>query len=367
MRLLALSVLLFSGNVFAQSIKSPNISANALFLYRNSNFANSADSTVRNGVDVQEAEVAFNSDVDPYSRLNILLSVHPVYTLNPTTNRVEQTWGVEPEEAFAEINHIPNTTVRIGKFKAALGKHNQLHTHAYPFVDAPLVNQRLLGDEGLNDVGVSAAYLLPTRWFSEFTFQYLRGEGENTEFSDKSPNDAVLLGHYKNLFDFSDDLTMESGLSYARGKNMMSAATYIGGADLTFKWRPTSGGKYHSWIFAGEYLNRSVKQPGAGYEIGSGWNVFGGYQFAERWLSLLRYDQLDINGSADVTVNPNSLTNNGGKRYSASLVFSATEFSAYRLEYNQQEGLPGGNGGRVERRVYVQANYTIGAHPAHSY
>src|SRR4051812_36096874 len=110
MRLFALIILLFASRSIAQTaLKSPNVSANALFLYRNSNFSKNSDSTTRNGFDLQEAEVAFYSDVDPYSRLNILLTIHPQYELNATTNRVEESWIVEPEEAYAETNHIPNT------------------------------------------------------------------------------------------------------------------------------------------------------------------------------------------------------------------------------------------------------------------
>lgn len=348
------------------SLKSPNVSANALFLYRNSNFSKEGTSTVRNGADIQEAEVAFYSDVDPYSRLNLLLSVHPEYTLNTTTNKVSQEWKVEPEEAYAESDHIPSTAVRIGKFKAALGKHNQLHTHAYPFVDAPIVNTALLGDEGLNDVGVSAAVLLPFSWFSEITGQYLRGEGENAEFKSSTPNDAVGVGHWKNLWDLSDALTMELGASYAGGNNSLRGNTTLMGADLTFKWRPTSGGKYHSWILASEYIARKLEQPTSTTEKGAGFNVWGQYQFAERWAFLARYDHLKVEGS-DTAVNPNALANIYTDKYSSALVFNASEFSSYRLEYNHAIGPVSATGESLEQKIYLQANFTIGAHPAHSY
>jgi hypothetical protein len=348
------------------ALNSPNVNANALFLYRNSNFAKEETSTVRNGVDIQEAEVAFYSEVDPYSRLNILLSVHPEYELDSTTNKIKQSWAIEPEEAFAETNHIPLTTLRIGKFKAAFGKHNQLHTHAYPFVDAPVANTSLLGDEGLNDVGLSAAVLLPFSWYSEVTGQYLRGEGENQEFNSPSPGDAVGLGHWKNLWDLSDAMTMEVGASYAQGKNSLRADTTLAGADLTFKWRPTSGGKYHSWILAGEYLNRKLEQPGVNAEKGDGWNAWGQYQFTERWAGLARYDHLKVEG-ADSTVNTNALQNITTKKYSAALVFNATEFSSYRLEYNYVDGPASAAGETIERKIYLQANFTIGAHPSHAY
>ena len=358
---------LLSLDLFAQAnpLKTPDISANALFLYRNSNFAGQETDTTRNGMDIQEAEVAFYSNVDPYSRLNILLTVHPEYTLNTTTNRVEEKWVVEPEELFAESDVIAGTTFKLGKFKAAFGKHNLLHTHAYPFVDAPVVNSALLSDEGLNDIGVSAATMIPFSWFSEVTLQYLRGEGENTEFNSGDPNnDGVGILHFKNLFDTTDALTTEVGLSYAQGRNALGGSTMLTGADLTWKWRPTSGGRYHSGILGLEYIGRKLEQPGNTDEKGDGVSGFVQYQFAERWSALLRSEVLKIVDSA--VTNPNVLPNDTTEKNSLALVFTATEFSAFRIEYNQSHG-PEKNNESNEKKIYLQANFTIGSHPAHAY
>ena len=292
------------------SLNSPNVSANALFLYRNSNFASDDLSTTRNGIDLEEAEVAFYSDVDPYTRLNILLSLHPEYEVNGT--KVEKSFVLEPEELFVESNQVPNVTLKVGKFKATFGKHNYLHTHVFPFIDAPLGNTQLLGDEGLNDAGVSAAYLVPTDWFNEITLQYLQGEGENEEFNSPTPSDGVGLIHWKNLFDLSEALTMELGGSYAQGKNSIGGTTSLSGGDLTFKYRPIVGGKYHSWIFAIEYIHRNLEQPVAGArskdEIAEAWNIWTKYQFAERWSFLLKRDEFQADG-ADSTLNTNALNN----------------------------------------------------------
>lgn len=364
-RKLVIMVILSLNSVAFGSVNSPNISANGLFLYRNSNFAKEDTDTVRNGLDLQEAELAFYSDVDPFSRLNLTLSIHPEIELESSTNKVKQNWIIEPEEAFAEINSLPDTILKMGKFKAAMGKHNQMHTHAFPFIDAPIANSSLLGDEGLNDIGLSAAVLLPFSWFSEVTGQYFRGEGENKEFNSDHPNDGVGLGHWKNLWDFSDSLTMELGGSYAQGANSMKGNTSLLGADVTFKWKPLSGGKYHSWVFAAEYLNRNLEQPGADSEKGLGWNIWSQFQLSEQWVIGVRYDHLKVEG-ADSTVNPNALDNISTKKYSAALIFTATEFSSYRLEYNQAEG-PIKSNQSVERKIYLQANFTIGAHPSHTY
>jgi hypothetical protein len=350
----------------SDALKTPNVSANGLFLYRNSNFSKEDTSTERNGLDLQEAELAFYSDVDPYSRFSLLMSLHPNYELDGATGKVTQSWIFEPEEAFAELTQVPSTNVKIGKFKAAFGKSNLLHTHAYPFVDAPIINTQLMGDEGLNDVGVSAAVLLPINWFSEVTLQYLRGEGENKEFNSPTPGDGVELAHWKNLWDLSDALTFETGLSYAQGGNSLGTMTSLSGADVTFKWRPTSGGKYKSWVLAAEYIDRKVPQPGADDEKGQGYNIWGQYQFAERWAALLRYENLKVEG-ADRVDNPLALANQTTTKTSASVVFAASEFSSYRIEYDWVHGPTNAEGNTNEQKLYLQANFTIGSHPAHSY
>lgn len=369
LRLIAFACLFITSSAFAQStaLKSPNISANALFLYQNSNFHNDGDDTEnRNGLDLQEAELAFYSDVDPYSRLTMLLAVHPEYTAN-ASGGVDQTWAIEPEELYADSSAIEGVGLKIGIFKGAFGKHAQLHTHAFPFVLPPVVVANLVGDEGLSDVGVSVGKMLPTSWFSELTLQYLRGKGENSEFSSQSPNSGVELIHWKNLVDLSDDATLEAGASFATGKNSVDGHTDLYGLDLTYKWRPALGGKYHAVIVGAELISRRLQQPDTPLEKGDGGYVFAGYQFAERWQALARYDQLQVT-DANAAVNPDleSLTT---RRYSASIVFAATEFSSFRLEYDQTRGPHRGRGSDdyVEHAGFLQANFTIGAHPVHAY
>jgi hypothetical protein len=368
-RLIALFFILASASALAQSaaLKSPNVSANALFLYQNSNFHNDGtDTDNRNGIDLQEAELAFYSDVDSYSRLAVLLTVHPEYKAN-SSGGVDQTWAIEPEELYADSSAVDGVGLKVGIFKGAFGKHAQLHTHAFPFVLPPVVVSKLLGDDGLSDVGISVAKLLPTPWFSELSLQYLRGKSKNTEFNSTSPNSGVELAHWKNLIDLSDDSTIEAGASFATGANSVEGHTDLYGLDLTYKWRPAVGGKYHAVIVGAELISRRLAQPGVTLEKGDGGYIFGGYQFAEQWQALARYDQLTV-ADANATVNPDleSLTT---RRYSASVVFTATEFSSFRLEYDQTRGPHRGHGSDddVEHAAFLQANFTIGAHPAHAY
>lgn len=151
----------------------------------------------------------------------------------------------------------------------------------------------------------------------------------------------------------------------------MFSFTNLAGADLTFKWRPVNGGKYHSGLVGLEYIQRTVGQnprPVREDEKDDGGNIWGQFQFAERWAANGRYDFLNTQHAITMAVDPNSpLPNISSQRYTAGVSFTATEFSAYRLEYSETHGLTGLPNHGNETRVYFQANYTIGSHPAHSY
>lgn len=337
------------------NVANPDIAANALMLYRNSNRGNSHLSSTPNGMSLQEAEVRFMSDVDPYSRLDIVLSVTPTY--DSTTNSV--TYSLDPEEAYVQSLSLP-FLLKVGKFKAEFGKTNTMHTHALPFIDATLGNRVFFGDEGLNDVGVSGAFLLPTNWYSEITGQLLSGRTEGADyFNSASTNDLVYLLHYKNFFDLSDASTLEIGLSGATGKNSFNRSTDFVGADLTYKWRPVYGGKYHSLTWQTEYIRRVIHRGSSqnrGWSLGS-WLQ---YQFAERWWAQARTEYLedkdnDLTDPLDIAPFQ--------RQQSALIGFNATEFSQARLQYDDiNDGLP-----RHEQRITLQLNFVIGTHPAHAY
>lgn len=361
---LLLIILTQSLGALAQS--GPSISANALILYQNSNLNRDDNSTKRNGVELQETEIAFYSDVDPYHKLNVLLTVAPKYEFDTAAQKVNQTWAVEPETLYMETTQLPGATLKAGKFKAAFGKHNQLHAHNYPFVEAPLANSKLLGDEGLNDFGISVAGLLPLSWFSELTLQGLRGEGENSEFNSTENGDSVGLVRWTNLWDLSEEHTLEIGFSGAQGKNYLNTKTQLSSIDLTFKWRPLSGGKYQSWTIALEGIQRQIDQPSTLAESSKGGTLWAQYQFAQRWQIGGRIEDLKTENS-DSALNSLALPNYKSSRSTLAITFQPSEFSSYRLELGQGELPPNLRNETTEKRIALQTNFTIGAHPSHGY
>jgi hypothetical protein len=327
---------------------NPDVSVNFLGLYQYSNNNSSLLQSPTNGMRLQEAEIQFLSDVDPFLRASALFSISSLDQTPPTFSD----FGIDPEEVFVETTSLPVVSLKIGKFKAAIGKNNNLHTHAFPFIDAPLFLRNILGDEGFNDAGVSASALLSLPWFSEITAQGFAARSERL-FNTTNADALAGVAHLKNLWELGDDLTVESGFSGLTGPNEFDQNTSVWGTDLTLKWRPVEGGKYHALIFGNEYLASNF-QGQVGENTKYGVTDYLQWQFAERWW---------VQARAEYFCDPNSLAWQVTLRQCALLAFNPSEFSGYRVEYDRTS-LDGGN---IDHRISAQINVTIGAHPAHAY
>jgi len=329
---------------------NPAISVNGLFL---GGYSSNAKRTSRisgldfqNGFNLQEAEVQFTADVDPYWKANLIVSI-------------DREGSVNVEEGYVTSEELPydllpsNTTLKLGKFVAAFGKHNLLHAHQFPFISQPLISQAAFGDEGIKEPGLGISYLLPTAWFSELTFQGMAGQNEGLFRlnGDGKPRGAYL-GHWKNFFDLSDETTLEVGNSVLTGRNANSGHPWSEavGVDLTTKWRPS---KERALIWQAEYIYFNRDRDGNNSRQGGGLYSSLQYQFASRWWIQGRYDLLGIPKLDDGRKN----------RWSTLLAFVMSEFSAIRLQHSYTAQDRGG----PLNEILLQFNFTIGAHPAHQY
>ncbi|MDP6775251.1 MAG: hypothetical protein QGI83_00640 [Candidatus Latescibacteria bacterium] len=288
------------------------------------------------GLSVQEVEVRLSAAVDAYLKGDITLAI-------PGTE------GLELEEAVLTTIGLPGVTLQAGKFYGVLGKHNTLHTHAFPFVDPPILGERLLGGEGLNEVGLGASFLLPTSWYSELTVQVL--DGENALFASEDGEDLAYLGRWGNLWDLSESSTLELGCSYAAGRNGHGELTQLVGGDLTVKWRPLRRARDRGMTLQAEYLQARVDD-GADVAVAGGMYALLQAQVSRRWWMQARYDLLGLP----------KLEHEREQRFSGLLAFVASEFSALRMQYNLNR-----HGEETVHQLVVQMNFTMGSHPAHSY
>ena len=353
-KILLLSVLLLTWSANAQNLKSrgnrfnPDISINSLFLWQNAD-----KNKEHNGMGLQHTELFFTSDVDAYFKAVIMLGIE----------NEEGSFKIHPEESYIETLGVPNWTLRLGKYKFALGKQNELHTHALPFVNGSLINTALFSDHGLAEMAVGVSRLLPLPWFSEVNVNFAQKSGEGhhheEEGEEEGHNHAAELfndnsrefvtAKLKNLWDLSETATVELGLSGAKGKNESGLDTDIYGVDFTMKWRPQMGGKYKSLEWTSEYLQKNDKTASE-EEKTSGWYSYLKYQMAQRWFAQYRYDS-----ATEHEVET--------KRHTGLVAFLPSEFSGIRLQYEDIK--PENTDG--DQVISLQFNISIGAHPAHAY
>jgi hypothetical protein len=358
---LILSMIITSYSLNAQSLSqtsrgnkfNPSIGLNALTLYKNG-----SREVENDGISIQEIELQFSSDVDAYFRAEATIALHQEES---EEGEHSHEFKVEPEEIFVETLSIPNMTLKLGKFYANFGKYNAIHSHALPFIYRGKVQEEIFGDEGLAEAGIGLSFLAPAPWFSEVSIQALQPTNE-TLFVDSHHSMAYVL-KWKNLWDLSDAMTLEwglSGLSFSdhNHRSELEAKTRLYGTDLTFKWRPTKDGKSSSFMWSTEYIQKHISgtenlDENINKKIG-GITSFVRYQLAQRWYAQAQYEFLGL-GKNDDTKDINA--------YTALLALIPTEFSSIRAQF---DSIHDGND-KPEKRLSLQLNISIGAHPAHVY
>lgn len=199
----------------------------------------------------QELELALQGYLNPYARADLFLTL-------PGPDIEESKLGIE--ELYATIlRGLPlDLTARFGKYRVAFGKINQQHPHLWPFITQPLVEERFLGEEGLNDLGISLSVLVPTGdLYSSLTADLLRGgsTGEATGIEDTSGS-APFYANSARFMVFvpvGDDADLELGLSGYTGIHdpYHRDRFWYGNLDFKYKYRPST---YTSLTIQGEYL-----------------------------------------------------------------------------------------------------------------
>ena len=332
-----------------------------------------------------ESEVTFAASVDPYfsAALTVALSG-------------EGEIGVE--EAFARTTSLPaGFAVKGGRFFSGFGYLNEIHAHAWDFVDQPLVYQAFYGGQYGQD-GVQVKWLAPTDLFLEFGAETGNGgEFPGTRLSRNGLNGATLFTHVGG--DLGDSIGWRAGLSWMdldaedRGYEDVNSAgnavvnsftgsseTWI--ADATLKWTPASSTRRQALKLQAEYMRRSedgslaYDVEGAGLSDSyrgrqDGWYVQGVYQFNPRWRFGARYDELD-SGSTRIGLVQNGdllasdfplLLPSSPSRITTMIDFSPSEFSRLRAQYAWDDS----RDAETDRQLFLQYIYALGAHGAHKF
>ncbi|HET7809399.1 MAG TPA: hypothetical protein VFL16_02385 [Steroidobacteraceae bacterium] len=320
-----------------------------------------------------ESELTFAASIDPYF----------AGTLTAAINADNE---IEVEEAFFRTTALRDGfSVKGGRFFSGFGYLNEVHAHAWDFVDQPLVYQAMFGGQYKQN-GVQVKWLAPTDLFLEIGAE--TGNGDNfpgTRLADNGFNGATLFAHVGG--DLGDDTSWRAGASWltssaehrsggigdADGVPLFDA--FSGDSDTwvvdgVLKWAPSPRRQLK---VQGEYLHR--RESGSLFDASgglladdyrnmqSGWYLQGVYQFAPRWRVGARYDSLD-GGTPTYAFAPPNLPDASPQRISLMLDWNPSEFSRLRAQYDWDDARDDGDTDRALRLQYI---YGIGAHGAHKY
>jgi hypothetical protein len=333
---------------------------------------------VQRGFTLQNAELVLDGAIDPYFRgqANVVLQLD---SAGAST--------IELEEAYLTTTSLPwNLQVKAGQYFSEFGRLNPTHPHSWDFVDAPLVNSRLLGGDGLRNPGVQVSWLMPTPFYAEAflsvqdsqggTAASFRNVAGETQFSRtlqdrpvRSFGDMLIIPRLVTSFDLTDTQTVVLGTSGAFGPNAsgQDTGTEVFGVDAFWKWKSANahgGFPFLKWQTEGIARRYEAgADPLAGLPREALWD-WGAYTqlvwgFHQGWTAGLRGDY--VNGSAGAfSPDPDR---NQRWRLSPMLTFYPSEFSKLRLQYNLDEVKNLG----PEHSVWLQMEFLLGAHGAHKF
>jgi hypothetical protein len=334
-----------------------------------------------------ESELTLSANVDPYFFANLTAAID-------SANEI----GVE--EAYFRTLALPaGFTLKGGRFFSGVGYLNEIHAHAWDFIDQPLAYQAFFGGQLAQD-GVQLRWIAPTDLFLEFGAE--TGSGRRFPGTDRNSNALngnALLAHVGG--DVGDSTSWRAGISWlddrADGRayedtdaagfpvvNTFTGTSRTWVVDATMKWAPHGNPTQHQLKLQGEYLQRKERGQllfdadgaslGGGYSSNqSGWYVQSVYQFRPRWRAGARYDSLH-SGSPSIglvgsgllpRVDFPALLGASPERETLMLDYNPSEFTRLRLQYawDDSRDLPG----ERDRELFLQYQYGIGAHGAHKF
>lgn len=308
------------------------------------------------GLHFDDAEISLIAVVDPYWTFSSNIVFLPEGT-------------VDPEEIWVRSTSIPAIQLKIGKLRGTFGKHGQLHTHAFPFVEAPIVMANTIGSEGFKDPGLEVSWLTPLPWFAELTGGAYQAIGVDSDhpldFGSTRHDNIPVLAHFKNVFDVSQETTMELGASLLQGHGTDGGMNGSYGADLTFRNVPARNSNRRGWILMTEYLQRGSTAGGTYGRQADGGYVSLQYRLSQVWWAGIRGERARDSFADFVVDGAGTAVAATVNRGSVNLAWAPSEFSFVRLEYSHSKADAGVH--PTDDRILVQLSYTIGYHPAHAY
>ncbi|NJD32501.1 MAG: hypothetical protein FIB04_11515 [Gammaproteobacteria bacterium] len=331
------------------------------------------------------------------SEVTLAASIDPYFT-GALTAALTSDNEISVEEAYFRTLALPaGFSIKGGRFFSGFGYLNEVHAHAWDFVDQPLVYQAFFGGQMAQD-GLQAKWLAPTDFFLEFGAE--TGNGEffpGTRLGRNGANGATAYVHVGS--DIGDSATWRGGLSYVyldaedrsfadenslgeQVANAFSGTSKTWVVDAELKWTAPGDPRRRYLKLQGEYMYRTEDGELSYTALGptldgsyrsnpSGWYLQGVYQFLPRWRFGLRYDSLDSGDTRIGLVQSGKLTWGDfpmlvpatPSRTTLMFDWSLSEFSRLRAQYAWDDAAPG----PTDDQFFLQYIYALGAHGAHKF
>lgn len=340
------------------------------------------------GLSLGETELVFSANIDPNFRGTLIAALGS-----------DDSIGVE--EAYIQgIGLSHGLGIKAGRFLSSVGYLNEIHPHAWDFVDAPLANKVFLGNQ-LGEDGVQLKWIAPTDTFLELGAEI--GRGRSFPGTNRDKNGAGAGNLFAHLGgDIGASTAWRLGLSHLRTtaqnrnyddldstgtqvNNSFDGSSRLWVLDGVLKWAPNGNATYTNFKLQGEYFRRREngnftydtaaasfgRQSDSYRSAQSGWYAQGVYQFMPRWRVGYRYDRLNSVGVKLGLVDSGALAAADLPVYSAHNAtrntlmfdFNPSEFSRLRLQFaNDRSRL-----GATDRQVFLQYIMSLGAHGAHKF
>jgi hypothetical protein len=337
------------------------------------------------GFSLGESELSLAANIDPYFSGYFVLSV-------------DSQNDVLVEESYIQnTGAIPGVSLKFGRMLSGFGYLNEIHAHAWDFVDPPLVHQAFFGGQLLED-GIQARWLAPTPMFLEFGVETGRGAAFPGSDRDKNgANSGMIFAHVGDDVGLSNSYRVGASYRATRAQdrvyddvnsistavtNAFTGDSKMWGVDFVWKWALNGNTVDQNFKFQAEYMHRiedgSLAYDTTGANLAgdyrssqSGWYMQGAYQFMPRWRVGLRYDALS-GGTPDIgLVTSGALTaadfpllaENNPKRSTAMLDFSPSEFSRFRLQFAHDQA----RFNETDNQIFLQYIMSLGTHGAHKF
>jgi hypothetical protein len=322
---------------------------------------------------------------------------------------------VELEELWLQSLGLGHgVTLKGGRFFSDIGYLNEIHPHAWDFVDAPLVYRGLLGGQ-YKDNGLQATWIAPTDLYLRFGAEAFAGDEFPFNY------DGGGIGSWslsvKSGGDISDSHSWQLGLSYLGGESSerlgvhghehgadshdthhdgdghadhesdvfteelhlpaFSGDNSIYALDLVYKWAPEGNYKERFFKLQMEYMYRredghidlfhgdDIEESSSYRGRQHGAYLQGTYRFLPHWQGSLRYDWLGSSnsGADNETLEQAGLASDSDPwRLGGAIAWVPNEYTTLRFQYNHDRSLP-----RTDHQFFVQFIYSFGPHGAHQF